>query len=61
MKARSLALFLLGLLLFASPFALFFPEPLGPGGLPPFYLYLFLHSGEGEGVVLLLFLNARRP
>ena len=54
MKARSLALFLLGLLLFASPFALFFPEPLGPGGLPPFYL-------SWAGFVLLLFLNARRP
>lgn len=58
MKARSLALFLLGLLLFASPFALFFPEPSGPGGLPPFYLYLFLARA---GFVLLLFLNARRP
>ena len=58
MKARSLALFLLGLLLFASPFALFFPEPLGPGGLPPFYLYLFL---AWAGFVLLRFLNARRP
>ena len=52
MKARSLALFL------ASPFALFFPEPLGPWGLPPFYLYLFL---AWAGFVLLLFLNARRP
>jgi len=58
MKARSLALFLLGLLLFASPFALFFPEPLGPWGLPPFYLYLFL---AWAGFVLLLLLNARRP
>ena len=58
MKARSLALFLLGLLLFAPPFALFFPEPLGPGGRPPFYLHLFL---AWAGFVLLLFLNARRP
>ncbi|BDB11636.1 hypothetical protein [Thermus thermophilus] len=58
MKARSLVLFLLGLLLFASPFALFFREPLGPGGLPPFYLYLFL---AWAGFLLLLFLNARRP
>ena len=58
MKARSLALFLLGHLLFASACALFFPGALGSGGLPPFYLYLFL---AWAGFVLLLFLNARRP
>ena len=58
MKARSLALFLLGLLLFASPFALLLPDPLGPGGLPPFYLSLFL---AWAGLVLLLCLRARRP
>ncbi|MFD3005047.1 hypothetical protein [Thermus tengchongensis] len=58
MKERALALFLLALFLFLFPVSLVFPAPLGPQGLPPLYLYLYVSWGL---VVLLAYLLFRRP